>query len=72
MPVMVMHSNDEVSYDAFHSAFTCMQGDLPERNTLCLLAGQENYETSSGTTENVVTTCEGDKLLISPISTSKS
>ena len=61
MPEMVMHNNDEVSYDAFHSAFTCMQGGLPERNALCLLAGQEHYETSA-TAEKMVTTCEGDKL----------
>jgi len=61
MPVMVTHNNDEVSYDIFHSAFTCIQGDLPEWNTFCLLTGQENYETSA-TAENAVTACEGDKL----------
>jgi len=61
VPVMVMHNNDEVSYDAFHSAFTCMQGDLPERNALCLLAGREHYETFA-TAEKMVTACEGDKL----------
>ena len=60
MPVMVTHNNDEVSYDTFHSAFTCIQSDLPERNAFCLLAGRENYETSA-TAENAVTTCEGDK-----------
>jgi len=49
-----------VSYDTFHSAFTCIQSDLPEQNAFCLLAGRENYETSA-TAENAVTTCEGDK-----------
>jgi len=61
---MVKNNNDELNYDEFHSAFTCMQGDSPERKAHCLLAGRANNEKDKAT-ENAVHICEGDKACAS-------
>ena len=67
MPVIVKNNNDNLNYGDFHAAFTCTQCDSPEQNAICLLVRQEpqddkpNLFEPSATSENEVSTCEGEK-----------
>ena len=57
---MVKNNNDDVNYDDFHAVFTCMQCASADGNALCILARQENNETTT-TSENEFSACMGDK-----------